>query len=107
AQTSIRRFGETEPRLHAFVYFDAENSLLMDAALIATHATGALMRAPVGVKDIFDTAGAPAERGSALYAGRIAENDAEVVRNLRAAGAVIVGKAGTAELAMAHPGPPQ
>ena len=57
------------------------------------------------MKDIFDTAGAPAERGSALYAGRIAETDAEVVRNLRAAGAVIVGKTVTAELAMAHPGP--
>ena len=33
---TIRRFGETEPRLHAFVHFDAENSMLMDAALIAT-----------------------------------------------------------------------
>lgn len=104
-EASVRRFGETEPRLHAFVHFDAENSLLLDAALIATHATGALMRVPIGVKDIFDTAGAPTERGSALYAGRIAESDAEVVRNLRAAGAIIVGKTVTAELAMAHPGP--
>src|SRR4051812_35531448 len=104
-EATVRRFGETEPRLHAFVYFDAENSMLMDAALIATRATGLLMRMPVGVKDIFDTAGVPAERGSALYAGRIAESDAEVVRNLRAAGAIIVGKTVTAELAMAHPGP--
>jgi len=32
-EASVRRFGETEPRLHAFVHFDAENSLLMDAAL--------------------------------------------------------------------------
>jgi Asp-tRNA(Asn)/Glu-tRNA(Gln) amidotransferase A subunit family amidase len=104
-EASVRRFGETEPRLHAFVHFDAENSLLLDAALIATRATGALVRVPIGVKDIFDTAGAPSERGSALYAGRIAETDAGVVRNLRAAGAVIVGKTVTAELAMAHPGP--
>jgi Asp-tRNA(Asn)/Glu-tRNA(Gln) amidotransferase A subunit family amidase len=63
------------------------------------------MRLPVGVKDIFDTAGAPSERGSALYEGRIAEDDAAVVRNLRGAGAIIVGKTVTAELAMAHPGP--
>lgn len=101
----VRRYGETEPRIHAFVHFEAENSLLMDAALTATGATGALVRVPVAVKDIFDTAGAPAERGSALYAGRIAERDADVVRNLRAAGAIIVGKTVTAELAMAHPGP--
>ena len=104
-EASVRRYGETEPRLHAFVQFDAENALLMEAALIATHATGELVRMPVGVKDIFDTAGAPTERGSALYAGRIAENDAVVVRNLRAAGAVIVGKTVTAELAFYHPGP--
>ena len=45
----------------------------MDAALEATAATGALVRIPIAVKDIFDTAGSPTERGSALYAGRIAE----------------------------------
>ena len=104
-EESIRRYGETEPRIHAFVHFDAEPSLLLDAALAVTGATGTLLRVPVAVKDIFDTAGGPTERGSALYAGRIAERDAEVVRNLRAAGAVIVGKTVTAELAMAHPGP--
>src|SRR5947208_3569803 len=104
-EESIRRYGETEPRIHAFVRYDAEPSLLMDAALEATAATGALVRIPIAVKDIFDTAGSPTERGSALYAGRIAESDAEVVRNLRAAGAIIVGKTVTAELAMAHPGP--
>lgn len=104
-EASLRRYGETEPRIHAFVHFDPENALLLDAALIATAATGSLVRTPIGVKDIFDTAGAPTERGSALYAGRIAESDAEVVRNLRAAGAIIVGKTVTAELAMAHPGP--
>ena len=104
-EDSIRRYGETEPRIHAFVRYDAEASLLMDAALMATGASGALVRVPIAVKDIFDTAGSPTERGSALYAGRIAENDADVVRNLRAAGAIIVGKTVTAELAMAHPGP--
>ena len=104
-EESIRRYGETEPRIHAFVRYDAEPSLLMDAALAATHATGALLRMPIAVKDIFDTAGSPTERGSALYAGRIAEDDADVVRDLRAAGAIIVGKTVTAELAMAHPGP--
>src|SRR5204862_1111416 len=102
-EESIRRYGETEPRIHAFVRYDAEPSLLMDAALEATAATGALVRIPIAVKDIFDTAGAPPPRGSALYAGRIAENDADVVRNLRTAGAIIVGKTVTAELAMAHP----
>jgi Asp-tRNA(Asn)/Glu-tRNA(Gln) amidotransferase A subunit family amidase len=102
---SIARYGDTEPRIHAFARYDPEASLLLDAALGATGAIGTLLRAPVGVKDIFDTAGSTTERGSALYAGRIAERDAAVARNLRAAGAVIVGKTVTAELAFYHPGP--
>jgi Asp-tRNA(Asn)/Glu-tRNA(Gln) amidotransferase A subunit family amidase len=104
-QDSVLRYEATEPVIHAFARYDAEPALLLDAALAATGATGALLRVPIGVKDIFDTAGVPTERGSRLYAGRIAEGDAEVVRNLRAAGAVIVGKTITAELAFYHPGP--
>jgi Asp-tRNA(Asn)/Glu-tRNA(Gln) amidotransferase A subunit family amidase len=102
---SIVRYEATEPRIHAFARFDVEPAILLDAALIATQAGGTLLRVPIGVKDIFDTAGVPTERGSALYAGRIPEHDAAVVRNLRAAGAVIVGKTVTAELAFYHPGP--
>src|SRR5256712_3391290 len=102
---SLARYEATEPQIHAFARYDVEPALVLDAALEATGATGALLRLPVGVKDIFDTAGVPTERGSALYAGRIAERDADVVRNLRAAGAVIVGKTVTAELAFYHPGP--
>src|SRR5213596_1416020 len=102
---SIARYDAVESRIRAFTRYDAEPALLLDAALETTGATGALLRVPVGVKDIFDTAGVPTERGSALYAGRIAERDADVVRNLRAAGAVIVGKTVTAELAFYHPGP--
>src|SRR2546427_5796376 len=101
----LGRYEATEPQIHAFARYDVEPALLLDAALEFTGATGALLRVPVGVKDIFDTAGVPTERGSALYAGRIAERDADVVRNLRAAGAVIVGKTVTAELAFYHPGP--
>src|SRR2546428_3799814 len=102
---SLARYEATEPQIHAFARYDVEPALVLDAALEATGATGALVRVAVGVKDIFDTAGVPTERGSALYAGRIAERDADVVRNLRAAGAVIVGKTVTAELAFYHPGP--
>src|SRR5437870_9124996 len=102
-EKSIQRYGETEGRIHAFARFDAEPALLLDAALVASGATGALVGVPIGVKDILDTAGAPTERGSALYAGRIAETDADVVRNLRAAGALIIGKTVTAELAFYHP----
>src|SRR5438093_13789174 len=101
---SIARYDAVESRIHAFTRYDAEPALLLDAALETTGATGALLRVPVGVKDIFDTAGVPTERGSALYAGRIAGRGADVVRNLRAAGAGIRGKGGTGGARFTHAG---
>ena len=101
----IARYGETEPRIHAFARFEAEAALLMETGLRVAGDLGALSGVPVGVKDIFDTAGVPTECGSALFRDRVPDTDAAVVRNLRAAGAVIVGKTITAELAFLHPGP--
>jgi Asp-tRNA(Asn)/Glu-tRNA(Gln) amidotransferase A subunit family amidase len=60
---------------------------------------------PIGVKDIFDTAGIPTENGSALFRGRVPECSSDVVRALEAAGAIVVGKTVTAELAFLTPGP--
>lgn len=60
---------------------------------------------PVGVKDIFDTAGIPTEHGSALFRGRVPERSADAVRALEAAGAIVIGKTITAELAFLEPGP--
>ncbi|MCH9666437.1 MAG: amidase [Actinomycetia bacterium] len=59
-----------------------------------------LLGIPIAVKDDVDVAGAPTRFGADDSDGpaRIAESDAEVVRRLRAAGAVIVGKTNTCEL---------
>jgi len=60
---------------------------------------------PIGAKDVYDTAGVPTEHGSALFRGRVPDRSAEVVRALDDAGAIVVGKTITAELAFLHPGP--
>ena len=60
---------------------------------------------PIGVKDIFDTAGIPTEHGSLLFAGRIPRGNSDVVSALERAGAIMFGKTVTAELAFLHPGP--
>ena len=60
---------------------------------------------PIGVKDVFDTAGIPTEHGSALFKGRVPTRDADAVRALQAAGAIVIGKTVTAELAFLQPGP--
>ena len=52
---------------------------------------GPLHGVPVAVKELFDVAGAIGDHGSDALAGRVPEVDAELVRRLRAAGAVIVG----------------
>ncbi len=65
---------------------------------------GALHGMPIGIKDIIDTAYMPTEYGSTLYAGRLPKTDAVVIERLRLAGAVIMGKTVTAELANCGPG---
>lgn len=52
---------------------------------------GPLFGVPVAVKELIDVAGAEIGYGSRAFAGRIATADAEAVRRLRAAGAIVVG----------------
>lgn len=65
---------------------------------------GPLHGIPVGVKDTFDTRDMPTEDGTVLHAGRNPGEDAAVVTRLRDAGAVILGKTATTELAVYAPG---
>jgi Asp-tRNA(Asn)/Glu-tRNA(Gln) amidotransferase A subunit family amidase len=58
---------------------------------------------PLGVKDVIETADAPTEMGSPLFAGWRSMKDAASVAALREAGAVIVGKTVTTEFAALEP----
>jgi Asp-tRNA(Asn)/Glu-tRNA(Gln) amidotransferase A subunit family amidase len=66
--------------------------------------TGPLHGVPVGIKDIIDTGDMPTEDGTVLHAGRVPLADATAVARLREAGAVIMGKTVTTELATYSPG---
>lgn len=68
----------------------------------ATHT--ALYGVPVGVKDIIDTTHLLTEYGTVLHRGHQPTQDAAIVTRLRAAGAVILGKTVTTELATYAPG---
>ncbi len=108
-EAALRRYEETEPTLHAFAWLDPERALRLADAADARRRVGAplgiLHGVPVGVKDIVDVAGVPAERGSAVFKGRVPEHDAALVAYLATAGAIVLGKTVTAELAFFHPGP--
>ena len=60
---------------------------------------GPLDGVPVSWKDLFDTAGVATESGSALLAGRVPEQDAEVLQRMTAAGTVALGKTHQTEFA--------
>jgi aspartyl-tRNA(Asn)/glutamyl-tRNA(Gln) amidotransferase subunit A len=55
---------------------------------------------PIGLKDIYDTAGVPTEGGSKLCLGRTPAEDATTTRLLRQAGAIVLGKLTTWEFAI-------
>src|SRR6266478_3851078 len=59
---------------------------------------------PVGVKDLIDTGDLPIAYGSPIHRGHQPEHDAECVRRLRDAGAIVLGKTVTTEFAVYTPG---
>lgn len=80
---------------------------LADEASLAHHHAGqcALAGAAFGVKDVIDVAGLPTRSGSAAEPQVPVARDASCVAQLRAAGAVPIGKTVTAEFAYVTPGP--
>ncbi|MDP1910002.1 MAG: amidase, partial [Hyphomicrobium sp.] len=64
---------------------------------------GALAGVPIAIKDIVDTAGLGTEYGSPVFLGHVPAADADCVRRLKAAGAVILGKTVTTEFAHVTP----
>ncbi|MDO9446124.1 MAG: amidase, partial [Dehalococcoidia bacterium] len=109
------RIEATDDQLNAYNRL-MKTSALAEAAASAERAkAGALLGPldgiPVGVKDLYDTAGVITTGGTGAYRQRVPAQDATAVRLLREAGAVIVGKTNTHELALggttnnAHYGP--
>ena len=104
----ITRIEAREGQVQAFVAMDLERARkLADASSERWRAGKALSPydgMPVGVKDIIETEDFPTEMGSPLFVGWRSGRDAAVVKALRAAGAIIVGKTVTTEFAASHPG---
>ena len=66
---------------------------------------GPLTGIPIGIKDIIDVSGWPTKAGSPLRADHLATKDAPLVRQLRDAGAIILGKTVTTQFASFDPPP--
>jgi Asp-tRNA(Asn)/Glu-tRNA(Gln) amidotransferase A subunit family amidase len=101
----LDRIAERDAAVQAFVTIDAEAALAQARALDAGAIRGPLHGLPLAVKDLFDTAALTTSYGSAIYAGHRPLADAAAVALCREAGAVVIGKTVTTELAYFHPGP--
>ena len=99
---TLERIDRLDGALGAFAEVTAEQASAEAAERTAElrrgESRGPLHGVPVGVKELFDVAGAVGDYGSEVLAGRVPEADAELVRRLRAAGAVIVGVTRSHEL---------
>lgn len=108
ARSCLDRISATEDAVRAWTHLDPDHALeqarAADQCRAAGRYCGALHGVPVGIKDIIDTADMPTENGTVLHAGRRPVADAALVARLRAAGAIIIGKTVTTELATYAPG---
>ena len=99
----LDRIENLNPKLNAYI------TVTGDAAIKSAHQAeseigqkkwrGPLHGVPIALKDLFDTAGIRTTAGSAVFKDRVPEADAEVVRKLKTAGAVLVGKTNMHEFA--------
>jgi aspartyl-tRNA(Asn)/glutamyl-tRNA(Gln) amidotransferase subunit A len=108
-ESLLSRIEGLEPALNAWVTIDREEVLSAarhrDNELEESGPRGPLHGIPVGLKDIFYTAGMKTTAGSRIYADFVPTYDATSVARLKEAGAIILGKAVTTEFATSDPSP--
>src|SRR5579872_1665051 len=91
----LQRIRELDPSIHAWVQVRPEKPTV----------DGPLFGIPYGAKDIIETRELVTEYGSPLYKGRMGPEDAAIIRQMRADGAVLVGKTVTTAFTYRTPGP--
>jgi amidase len=94
----LERIDAVNPKVNAIVTLVPERALA-DAAAADRARTplGPLHGLPIAIKDLVDTAGIRTTYGSPLYADHVPDTDAWLVRRVRDAGAIVVGKTNTPE----------
>ena len=109
AQSLLDRIESLEPSLKAWVYLDRATVLAdaeaRDREIASGAQPGPLHGIPVGVKDIYYTAGIPTTACSRVYADFVPDHDAAPVTLLKQAGAIMLGKTVTTEFACMDPSP--
>ena len=102
-QDCLSRIERLNPKLNAFITLTADFALTdarrAEAEILKGQLRGPLHGIPIALKDLIDTAGVRTTAGSGLFKDRVPTQDAEVVRRLKSAGAVFLGKLNMHEFA--------
>src|SRR5450432_1588388 len=100
----LDRINTYNAKVNAFITVTREQAMaqakLLDAEQKAGHLRGPLHGIPIALKDNIDTAGVRTTAASAVFDDRVPDEDAEVARRLKAAGAILIGKTNLHEFAM-------
>ncbi|MBA3743374.1 Asp-tRNA(Asn)/Glu-tRNA(Gln) amidotransferase subunit GatA [Sporichthya sp.] len=103
-QAHLDRIGKVDESIHAYLHVDTEGALTAAAAVDSARKIGSplgpLAGVPLALKDVLTQEGIPTTCGSKILEGWRPPYDSTVVRKLRAAGVVILGKANMDEFAM-------
>jgi len=104
----LRSIERLQPKLNAFITITADRALeearTLDAELRVGKYRGALHGIPIVHKDNTSVAGIPATVGSEYFRNRVPDQDSAMVRRLRDAGAISLGKANMSEFASGSSG---
>jgi aspartyl-tRNA(Asn)/glutamyl-tRNA(Gln) amidotransferase subunit A len=108
-RSCLQHIDQLESRLQAWVTIDRDGAIAAaqrcEEEIRRGVYRGSLHGIPIGLKDIYFTAGLKTTMGSSIYADFVPDYDATTVRLLKAAGAIILGKCQTTEFAALAPSP--
>jgi aspartyl-tRNA(Asn)/glutamyl-tRNA(Gln) amidotransferase subunit A len=108
-ESLLQRIDRLEPEIQAWVTLDRSGALdtahQLEREAQQGKTRGPLHGVPIGVKDIYYTAGLKTTCGSRIFADFVPTYDATPVTRLKQAGAIILGKTVTTEFATSDPGP--
>jgi aspartyl-tRNA(Asn)/glutamyl-tRNA(Gln) amidotransferase subunit A len=92
----LEAIARLNPTLNAFITITADSALkeaqLAENEIAAGNYSGPLHGVPIALKDLIDTAGVRTTAASAAFKDRVPSEDAAIVRKLKTAGAVLIGK---------------
>ena len=107
-ESFLARIGEVDERIHSYIRVEAGQAraaaALAASQIAAGQWRGPLHGIPFAVKDNYDVAGMPATAGSRLRLDHVPDRDADLVAQLRSAGAILIGKLSTWEFGTGNGG---